>query len=76
MDGLSDASARRSSNLKILRVTDDELLLIQDLVDAAISACDRSPVAMLRLQRRIHDLTGEEYWPGQGPLAKGGQQGR
>jgi len=51
--------------LKVLRVSEDELLRLQDLVDHEVpTGQGQAETTLITLQRRIHELTGEEYWPG------------
>ena len=64
--------------LEILRVTGEELLELQDLVDSELSAGGPSRPNLLTLQRRLRQLTGEEYWPGHAALQNrgGARRGR
>lgn len=53
------------TRLHVLRVTEEELIKIQDAIDDAFSPGieRRSAEAHARLALRLHDLTGEELDP-------------
>lgn len=49
----------------VVRLTNDELITLQDVLDAAVSEFDRDkqPPDLVRLALRLHRLTGEELPP-------------